>query len=788
MSSPQDASSPCLPARGMGYRCMSSANSSVPLNQSGVDSQQQEQLLIDLDETSNIPPVASLLPLHAATASSLDRDSSDLLTPLNSSIPPLTADSGNTVAGNGGPVEADASVTARSSSPSALDNMSGANRSDAGEVTVRARQLSLPMHAHGVNLNMAPLWSARSGHPSVGLSSVNVQQRFAGMSITGETRTSSPLSETLLPDFRNGVSSRAIPQSTHTSQPMHNSSLNPFRNRLLQQREAQQHWQEQRPSPSSVPSTSASPLVQTQSERSSRMSSYYVPPPWQPDSDVSACPICHHEFSFWYRKHHCRKCGRVVCANCSPHRITIPRQYIVRPPNQEADSPGQITSGFPGSAHTSTGATLRRASVEQFPQSFDGQEAATHTQEEAGSAPESLAGFANHNHTLSEQSASTPDAFFNYFTLSHRPLSQSSATGMSGNFASAGNPALGGGEEVRLCNPCVPDPNLEPPADHLLGSRLYDISASTPHNTAHTRSLVDTAQAPAGGGCEQSHLSASKDGGLVVDMQSSDATTRGFNLESQQPQRTETRRHQFSRHADNRHHDIQGGRSLPALASSTIPLRLTRGRHSRSGQSDITEPQAELNDRDGRHEARPTRHRRRVPEEDICPVCSHPLPPVGPNGSEASREEHISACIENATASLTGATSTSTAIITDSISPYPNALRVSPQTVNGPNPAPAPRTVVVTPPSPSSSRAGRHPSSKNPHLMRMLSFTATEKDCCITSDGQPQECTICMEEYSIGEKLARLECLCKFHKKCVVEWFERKPECPVHKTPSWEEP
>ncbi|KAK0664806.1 Lateral signaling target protein 2-like protein [Lasiodiplodia hormozganensis] len=57
-------------------------------------------------------------------------------------------------------------------------------------------------------------------------------------------------------------------------------------------------------------------------------------PPWQPDSDVSHCPVCGTQFSFWYRKHHCRKCGRVVCANCSPHRITIPRQYIVRAPDE----------------------------------------------------------------------------------------------------------------------------------------------------------------------------------------------------------------------------------------------------------------------------------------------------------------------------------------------------------------------------------------------------------------------------------------------------------------------
>jgi hypothetical protein len=30
-------------------------------------------------------------------------------------------------------------------------------------------------------------------------------------------------------------------------------------------------------------------------------------------------------------------------------------------------------------------------------------------------------------------------------------------------------------------------------------------------------------------------------------------------------------------------------------------------------------------------------------------------------------------------------------------------------------------------------------------------------------------------------KLTRLECLCKFHKSCIIDWFQRKQECPVHK-------
>lgn len=121
----------------------------------------------------------------------------------------------------------------------------------------------------------------------------------------------------------------------------------------------------------------------------------YFRPRWQPDEEVTECPICKVAFSFWYRKHHCRKCGRVVCASCSPHRITIPRQYIVRPPDVE----GGV------SAAGAAGLVSARASQVIDLESHD--------------IP-----------------AVSP---------------------------SAANPALGGGEEVRLCNPCVPDPNPEPP-------------------------------------------------------------------------------------------------------------------------------------------------------------------------------------------------------------------------------------------------------------------------------------------------------------------------------------
>ena len=125
-------------------------------------------------------------------------------------------------------------------------------------------------------------------------------------------------------------------------------------------------------------------------------------PRWEPDAGVSKCPICGMTFSFWYRKHHCRKCGRVVCANCSPHRITIPRQFIVHPPEDATPSPKNANN----------------AAIEVVDL----------TGEDDG-----------------PREAANPGG---------RPQSSEYRI----------DPALGGGQEVRLCNPCVPDPN---PLPHL---------------------------------------------------------------------------------------------------------------------------------------------------------------------------------------------------------------------------------------------------------------------------------------------------------------------------------
>jgi len=38
---------------------------------------------------------------------------------------------------------------------------------------------------------------------------------------------------------------------------------------------------------------------------------------WQNDSEVNKCTVCSVKFSIFYRRHHCRKCGLIICNKCS---------------------------------------------------------------------------------------------------------------------------------------------------------------------------------------------------------------------------------------------------------------------------------------------------------------------------------------------------------------------------------------------------------------------------------------------------------------------------------------
>lgn len=45
--------------------------------------------------------------------------------------------------------------------------------------------------------------------------------------------------------------------------------------------------------------------------------------PWQPDAAATSCFLCASPYHLFFRRHHCRRCGRVVCGPCSTARSLL---------------------------------------------------------------------------------------------------------------------------------------------------------------------------------------------------------------------------------------------------------------------------------------------------------------------------------------------------------------------------------------------------------------------------------------------------------------------------------
>ena len=174
--------------------------------------------------------------------------------------------------------------------------------------------------------------------------------------------------------------------------------------------------------------------------------------------------------------------------------------------------------------------------------------------------------------------------------------------------------------------------------------------------------------------------------------------------------------------------------------------------------------------------------RREVPEEDECPVCGNELPARSEDGSEAAREAHVQDCIG---AHFAGPSS----------APATTIQRVGMNTSGAGQPALSMNTLATNATATTHSAVanshisedssqqeaqisgqgqGQHGNHAGSHPRRvtgtrMLTYRATEKDCASTEGASGVECVICFEEYEVGDEMARLECLCRFHKVSILQ-------------------
>jgi hypothetical protein len=56
----------------------------------------------------------------------------------------------------------------------------------------------------------------------------------------------------------------------------------------------------------------------------------FCAPVWIPDEAALDCMVCQQPFSLFRRRHHCRKCGIVCCADCSSRTFIVPSKTTVR--------------------------------------------------------------------------------------------------------------------------------------------------------------------------------------------------------------------------------------------------------------------------------------------------------------------------------------------------------------------------------------------------------------------------------------------------------------------------
>uniref|UniRef100_A0A8C1KXE8 E3 ubiquitin-protein ligase ZNRF1 n=1 Tax=Cyprinus carpio TaxID=7962 RepID=A0A8C1KXE8_CYPCA len=64
------------------------------------------------------------------------------------------------------------------------------------------------------------------------------------------------------------------------------------------------------------------------------------------------------------------------------------------------------------------------------------------------------------------------------------------------------------------------------------------------------------------------------------------------------------------------------------------------------------------------------------------------------------------------------------------------------------------------------------------HIINCLRYVSVYVKDVLAKDAG--ECAICLEELVQGDTIARLPCLCIYHKGCIDEWFEVNRSCPEH--------
>ncbi|KAF8420531.1 FYVE zinc finger-domain-containing protein [Tirmania nivea] len=488
-------------------------------------------------------------------------------------------------------------------------------------------------------------------------------------------------------------------------------------------------------------------------------------PEWQPDYLVRNCPICGSPFTLFFRRHHCRKCGRVVCAQCSPNRLTLASSAVVRPPGEVPPTQGLDSLGLPSSAHWGG---LLGGSIYAPPGNFDWR--------------------ANDDPPLGMEDVRVCcDCFAGSGPEQHDNRS------FSGNITPIRRTWNGSGSPIRtsaseLWTPAgvnAPDTNGRRRRQSVQGGRSlpYHYDPSTPSRQNSTSYIP---QSPASG----SNFT------LPPPVPTPQSHSQHHNPAYSLPPQL---RAKYASHPTTR--ERTPGLSGPSPQYGQSSTHMLQSNASQNNAPQPVQPYSQPRSLTGSGQAK-------LKETDYCPICTLPLPPPHPeSGDESVREAHIQDCIRSHEASSSPHSRSNNPSAAASPTDTRDPLGSTPGGMNmidflrqsGVALAKASGRMVVYKAREEdtwdySSEDGKGDTRNKVSSTNIIVIDLTgddEESTATTAPAPPStkgkcrkkaECVICFEEFEVGDLIARLECLCRYHKSCIREWFDRKGngDCPVH--------
>jgi hypothetical protein len=342
--------------------------------------------------------------------------------------------------------------------------------------------------------------------------------------------------------------------------------------------------------------------------------------------------------------------------------------------------------------------------------------------------------------------------------------------GNSPSMSTALNQNLWGGEEVRVCNPCVPDPNYDPPqglppASHQLGRSPHSQLPAPRGQRAASAGQTPGAMpwfslssggtvGPFNGGPSGVHQGQGR--GVLPGQPGAHIPTAPYPYGQPSYHPPPPYQHSFG---------VNPLHQQPPIGPSSAPSTQYRFRNP-SSVRDLWPP-TQPPHLPGSASSLPLPsqpEQRAIPEEDECPICQSELPPKGPNGETTEREKHVMDCItavsrgERAEAREEEEAQSARNVARSGAMGF--LARLTGEATASTGSSYSMVTAAMSGPG-TPERGGS--SSRRLTGSRCVYYVATEKDC-LGDGGERQECIICFEEFEVGAEMARLDCWCKFHK------------------------